>query len=145
MIQAYRGTHGGARPSPAVVKRIITSTAQDVAAPAEQQGAGMLDAYQAVVAAEQYPGAHVATVGDAILTGSSQLHATGQPGAAEVLCDTITNTGSKPVTVSLAGRALGAYRSIARTTVTLPGHLPSVGYGSAARVQLHRAERGRPP
>ena len=40
VIQAYRNAHKGATPSPAVVKQIIVSTAQNVNAPADQQGAG---------------------------------------------------------------------------------------------------------
>ncbi len=56
VIQAYAGAHGGAVPSPAVVKQIITSTAQDVSAPGDQQGAGMINAYQAVLAAKSFPG-----------------------------------------------------------------------------------------
>ena len=54
VIQAYRKAHNGATPSPAVVKQIIVSTAENINAPADQQGAGMIDAYEAVLAAKSY-------------------------------------------------------------------------------------------
>jgi hypothetical protein len=118
VIQAYAEAHGGADPSPAVVKDIITSTTQDIGAPGDQQGAGMIDAYQAVLAAKSFPGTS-GTSGHAILNSSSQLHAAGQPGSTQKLSDTFTNDGSSPVTVSLSSRTLGSYSYVKKTKVTL--------------------------
>ena len=56
IIQAYRQTHGGASPTPQLVKQILTGTATNIDAPADQQGAGLLNVYAAVRAAQQMPG-----------------------------------------------------------------------------------------
>jgi hypothetical protein len=56
VIQAYRDTHRGTSPTPQVVQEILSSTATDLDNPADQQGAGLLNVYAAVKAAQQMPG-----------------------------------------------------------------------------------------
>jgi hypothetical protein len=121
VIQAYRSTHGGASPSPAVVKQIITSTSDDIGAPADQQGTGEIDAYKAVLAAESYraPASVPTAKGDTILTSSNQFNAIDSPGTPETFTETVTNNGAHNQTVSAATRTLGAYQLIKSGTVTL--------------------------
>ena len=117
VIQAYRKAHNGATPSPALIKQIIVSTAQNINAPASQQGAGMIDAYQAVLAAASY---HVTKrAGHAILASATQLSAVGQPGTAEHLAETLTNDGAGTVTVGLSSRALSAYQPVSTKSLSL--------------------------
>lgn len=107
VIQAYREGHHGRSPSPAVVKKIIVSTAQDISAPAEQQGAGIVDAYQAVLAARSYPGAGKSgTKGHALLDSATQLNEVAAVSTPQILTDTITNDGSSTVNVNLSTRTL---------------------------------------
>ena len=121
VIQAYEKTHGGAAPSPQVVKQIIVSTTDDIGSPADQQGAGLIDAYKAVQAAESYkaPASVPAPAGDTLLDSATQLNAIGAPGTPETLTDTITNNGASRQTISVSARALGAYRTIKTAKVTL--------------------------
>jgi subtilisin family serine protease len=119
VIQAYREAHGGATPSPAVVKQIIVSTAQNIDAPADQQGAGMIDAYQAVLAARSYHGSTVKPSGQAILDSPTQLNAVGQAGTTEHFAETLTNDGAAGVTVGLSSRTLSPYRPVSTQSLSL--------------------------
>ena len=116
--QAYAKTHGGSFPSPAVVKQILTSTADDINAPADLQGSGLVDAYRAVLAAEAY---HVGgtTTPATLLESSSQFNSVAYGGAPESFNEQLTNVGSSPETVNLSSRTLGGYTTIATKSVTL--------------------------
>jgi hypothetical protein len=118
VIQAYRKAHNGATPSPAVVKQIIVSTAENINAPGDQQGAGMIDAYAAVLAAKSY---HVKPTGTghAILESATQLNAAGQPGTTEKFNETLTNDGAGSVTVGLSTRTLSPYKAVSTKSLSL--------------------------
>ena len=96
VIQAYQSTHGGAYPTPALVKQILMSSATDIAAPAEQQGAGLLNVQKAV----QY----AATGG--LMISPNQLNITRIGGTNPPQTITLMNTGTATQTVKLSTRAL---------------------------------------
>ena len=119
VIQAYREAHHGATPSPAIVKQIIVSTAQNIDAPAEQQGAGMIDAYQAVLAARSWHGATVKPAGQAVLASPTQLNAVGQVGTTQGFTETLTNDGASTVTLGLSSRMLSPYTAVSAGSLSL--------------------------
>lgn len=125
VIEAYRKYHNGDSPTPAQVKDIIVSTADDINAPADQQGAGLLDSYQAVRAAILAPGTTKPRVDASTLVtptsadGGDQINASAAPGTRLVNSVEVTNIGGKPETLSAAPRRLGSYSTVASTTVTL--------------------------
>jgi len=106
VIQAYRQTHGGSSPSPALVKSLITSNADDLNIPSDEQGAGELNALRTVQAAESVPapGDRPAPSGDGLVISPSQL-------------DLAADAGSGPVTGSFTVTNVGA------TTQSLQGHI----------------------
>ena len=119
VIQAYSKTHEGALPSPALVKQFLTSTADDIQAPADEQGSGLLDAYRAVVAAESYQAPAPANTPDTLLESTSQFNSVAAGGTPETFSETLTNQGARPDTVNLSSRTLGAYSPIYTTNVQL--------------------------
>jgi subtilisin family serine protease len=121
VIQAYAGTHGGAHPSPALVKQILTSTATDLSHPSGEQGAGLLNSLAAVRAAQSIQDVNGTPrpTGSGLLVGPTQLTASGLPGTTQTLPLKVTNVGGITQTVSAAGRTLGRVVTDQRGTVTL--------------------------
>ncbi|WP_280717264.1 S8 family serine peptidase [Kitasatospora sp. MAP5-34] len=104
VIEAYRNTHGGASPAPALVKKLLTGTAQDLGLPAEEQGAGLLNVRAAVEAAEGYQNGSGAQHSSTVAVTSGQVDITGHAGSNHTADITVVNTSSKPQTVSGATR-----------------------------------------
>jgi hypothetical protein len=121
VIQAYRQTHGGSSPTPALVKRILLSTAADIGAPAQQQGAGLLNSYKAVLLAKSiHTGDGIPKrVGNTLLTSTNQLNAVGFPESRKSWNVTVTNSGAWPQTVDVVGRKVGRDENVRTGSVTL--------------------------
>jgi hypothetical protein len=111
VIQAYRDSHGGTSPTPAMVKQILTSTATDMGAEADQQGAGLLNIDAAVQAARQMPGTTVAQSNAPELVDTpTQLDVQGDGGSIVHQSVTLYNASSSPE------RVFGTYRELGGET-----------------------------
>jgi Subtilase family len=145
VIQAYRDTHGGTTPTPAQVKEILTSTATDIGADADQQGAGLLNVYAAVQAARQMPGStlasHVST--PELVDSPTQLDVQGQGGSTVQKSVTLFNASSSPQTVFGAYRVLGSESTLDRPVterVSAPAAgaaIPAQGATAAAPIKFN--------
>jgi len=119
VIQAYRSTHGGADPSPALVKQIIMSTATDLGAPASEQGAGLINALKAVTTALSLPDGRGGgrPVASSMLSSPNSIQITDRPNAPQARSVKITNTGSSVRHVRPVLQTLGP--AFASGTMTL--------------------------
>jgi Subtilase family len=130
VIQAYADTHHGAKPAPALIKEILTSTATDIGAPADQQGSGLLDIDAAVKAAQQEPGTTLSHHGNGkpsdadslVVTSPTQLDVTAKAGPSKQSV-TLFNTSGKDTKVSADYRSLGQAKQVGKT-VTEPVSAP---------------------
>jgi hypothetical protein len=130
VIQAYADSHHGAKPTPALVKQILTSTATDIGAPADEQGAGLLNVAAAVRAAQQEPGTTAvqhgkgkpADASSLVVHSPTQLDVTA-PAGTSAQSVTLFNTSAKDTEVSAAYRSLSTPAQFGRT-VTEPVSAP---------------------
>lgn len=118
VIQAYRSTHGGSSPSPALIKQILTSTATNLGTPAVEQGAGLLNTYQAVLLAESI-GLPNAT-GASLILSENQLNAVDVPGKTESWPVTVTNVSTAAQSVTVTGKTFGPEENIQSGSVQFP-------------------------
>ena len=96
--EAYAKTHNGALPPAPLVEQIIVSTATDLGAPADHQGAGLVNALKAVQLAESINSAR--PQGSTLLVNKTGLNATVNAGQSHTFSIGVTNEGSASQTVS---------------------------------------------
>ena len=106
VIQSYRATHGGATPSPALVKQILTGTANDLGFPSDEEGAGQLDSLKAVQAARSINGGTPTGHGLVLGEGDTQLDLAAPAGTNVSRDVAVTNAGAVPQIVRAQGRAI---------------------------------------
>jgi Subtilase family len=131
VIQAYRSTHHGNSPTPAVVKKIITSTATDMGLPADEQGSGLLNARAAVEEALTYPGtkgSHGVKSHIALSTDQFTVH--GAPGTTQTRKVRVTNVGGHALSVKTGSRTFSTFSSHTKTTSFNSTTLPTVPYAT---------------
>jgi Subtilase family len=121
VIQAYRSTHGGRSPSPALVKKILMSSATDLGAPPTEQGAGFINAYRAVKTALAVwdENGHPSAGGGGLLNSPTSVSIDDYPRSSESVTVAITNTGKSSQTLAPALQALGAPFAGQTLTLTL--------------------------
>jgi hypothetical protein len=145
VIQAYRDTHGGTTPTPAQVKQILTSTATDMGADADQQGAGLLNIYAAVEAARQMPGSTLSSHANtpaALVDTPTQLDVQGPGGSTVQKSVNLYNASSSTERVFGTYRALGDESSFGRAVterVSAPAAgaaIPAQGATAAAPIKF---------
>lgn len=145
VIQAYRDTHSGATPSPALVKQILMSTSRDVNTRAADQGAGLLDAYRAVTAARSYGLA--SKTGNALLYSPNAINSIAAPNTSTTTTVKVNNDGGGAQTVTPVVRALGSPTPVASGTLTLNQSTdPTFTYQNGSQVgDLHSVSFTVPP
>jgi hypothetical protein len=140
VIQAYRDSHGGNTPTPAQVKEILTSTATDIGAAADQQGGGLLNIFAAVEAARQMPGTtEPSTPATPELVASpTQLDVQGAGGSTVNSSISLYNASSSAERVTGTYRALGSETSfgnpVTENVSAPPPPFPTQGATAAAPV-----------
>ena len=142
VIQAYRDSHGGTTPTPAMVKQILTGTATDMGAESDQQGAGLLNIDAAVNAARQMPGTSVThSSTPELVNNPTQVDVQGAGGSTVHKAVTLYNASSSTERVSGTYRVLGSETSLGRSVTenvsAPPASAPIPAQGATAAAPIH--------
>jgi hypothetical protein len=125
VIEAYKNTHHGVRPTPALVKQILTSTATDLGLPATQQGAGEMNTYRAVREAMSIKDGNgsPAPQGDGLVfaaaNGDTQLTAVGDANSSQDVTLKVTNTSPNNQVLTGHGRVLDKTLSDVKSSIAV--------------------------
>jgi hypothetical protein len=115
VIQSYKLGHHGNAPSPAVVKRIITNTATNLGFPAQDQGAGQVNAARAVDLARSYHASK--RVGRTLAINKRKIVREAGPSTHHSASIKVTNEGTSSRTVSPTLKQFGAPTTVTNATV----------------------------
>ena len=145
VIEAYGLAPRRRARRPALVKQILTSSATDLVAPADQQGAGLLNVGAAVRLALSAPGTTRAAHVGGLLASVTQADLSGAPSTSVSQSVTLTNTGARTASVALSTRSLVPTRITSGAISLDPSvkaHLPTFPIWSGAlevyrTVKLH--------
>jgi hypothetical protein len=137
VINAYQKTHHGQAPSPELVKQIIVSSAQDLGAPADRQGAGLVDTLKAVQLAESINGGTPA--GNSLFVRQSSLNTTVNAGQSPQFNVNVTNAGahSQTVTPSVIGAPTPLSNDTGAVSLTAASPTYIDGEGNTDSFQEH--------
>jgi hypothetical protein len=137
VIEAYANTHHGSLPSPALVEQIIVSSATDLGAPADHQGAGLVNTLKAVQLAESANGG--SPQGGTLLVNHTSLNATVNAGQSHTFSVSVTNEGTAAQTVTPTMSGLPTTVSNDTGTVNLSSSSPTYidGEGRTDSYALH--------
>jgi subtilisin family serine protease len=137
VMQAYANSHAGAMPTPALVEHIIVSTADDLGAPADHQGAGLVNTLKAVQLAESINGGS-SPQGNTLELSQTKLSTTVDAGQTAGFNVGVTNEGTGPQTVTPTIFGLPITKSNTTGSVSLSPTSPSYidGEGNKDSYQL---------
>jgi hypothetical protein len=146
VIQAYSDTHDGTRPTPALVQQILDGTARDIDAPAGEQGAGIVDIYAAVRAAQEAPGTTLAKkvlkTAQGLVPTPTQIDVSGAGGTSVPSQLNLYNASAKSTKVTASLKQLGPAKQIGSTvteSVSAPDPslpVPAKGAPAAAPISF---------
>ncbi|RKS75393.1 peptidase inhibitor I9 [Motilibacter peucedani] len=135
VIQAYRDTHGGQTPAPALVRSILTSTSDDLGLPADEQGSGLLNSLRAVQAARSAAGSSVASTSSDLLVSPTAVTADAVSGSTAQATVSLTNVSRSARTVSAQVRSSGKVLGTPQTQTVTLGALTSPTFLDGTGVQ----------